>query len=63
MKKFYLDFKSKKDAAPAFMNMLMLNYNNFLDVDDEKKIQPLTKEKANSITKSAPYSDLIQSDY
>jgi hypothetical protein len=30
--KFYLDFDSKKDAAPALLNLLQLTYNNTLDL-------------------------------
>lgn len=30
--KYYLDFDSKKDAAPALLNLLRLTYNNCLDL-------------------------------
>jgi len=43
---FYLEFNNKKDAFPAILNMLMLNYDNFIDANEESKIQLLTKEKA-----------------
>jgi hypothetical protein len=40
--KFYLEFESKRDATPACLNLLMLNYDHFLDINDDARIQVLT---------------------
>jgi len=47
---FYLELDSKKESVPALLNLLMLNYDNYLDIDDNKKISPLTKQKTKEKT-------------
>jgi len=45
--KFYLDFDSKKDAAPALLNLLQLTFNNLLDLGVSAaadEITPLTPQ-------------------
>jgi hypothetical protein len=59
---FYLEFNNKKDACPAILNMLMLNYNNYLDVDDDKKIQLLTKEKAKERVNTDAFTGVLDND-
>ena len=39
---FYLEFNSKHEAQPAVHNLLMINYDNFLDVNDDGKIREMT---------------------
>ena len=36
--KFYLEFESKKLATPSCLNLLRLNYNHFLDINEDAKI-------------------------
>ena len=55
----YLEFDSKKDAVPSILNLLMLNYNNFLDIEDDKKIKPLTVQKAKEVVTQEPYKNLL----
>ncbi len=43
---FYLEFDSKRDAFPAILNMLQLNFDNFLDSNEDNKVQLLTKDSA-----------------
>ena len=42
---FYLDFESKADGKEPLLNMLMLNMNNYIDVNDAKSLIPLTKDR------------------
>lgn len=56
---FYLEFEAKRDAQPAILNLLQLNYDNFLEVNDDKKIQVLTKEKARDVVNKEPYLSLM----
>ena len=57
--KFYLEFEAKRDAQHAILNLLQLNYNNFLDVNDDQKIQVLNKERAREVVNKEPYVSLM----
>lgn len=57
--KFYLEFDQKRDATPSILNLLQLNYDNYLDVNDDKKIYHLTIEKAKSVVNNEPYKSLM----
>lgn len=35
---FYLEFHTKREAQPSVLNLMQLNYDNFLDVNDDAKI-------------------------
>jgi hypothetical protein len=55
--KFYLDFDSKKDAAPALLNLLQLTYNNLLDLSvsaQAEEITPLTPSYVRDVVCEAP---------
>lgn len=56
---FYLEFDSKRDAFPAILNMLQLNFDNFLDTNDDSKVSLLTKESAKQAVKQEPYSTIL----
>jgi hypothetical protein len=58
--KFYLEFESKRDATPACHNLLMLNYDNFLDINDDARIQQLTNQLAKSVANKEPYLSLLE---
>ena len=55
---FYLDFESKRDAFPAIINMFMLNYDNFLEVSDDK-IQLLTQDRAREVIYRDTFKNII----
>ena len=46
---FYLEFNEKHEAQPAVLNLAMLNYDNFLDVNDDNKIREMTTEYAKEV--------------
>ena len=53
---------SKKEAVPALLNMLLLNYDNYLDIDDNKKISPLTKQRAREAVQSEVFKGIVSDD-
>lgn len=55
---FYLDFEYKRDAFPAVLNMFMLNYDNFLETNDDK-IQLLTQERAREVVSRDSFKSII----
>ena len=57
---FYLEFESKQSAKPAVLNLLMLNFNQYLDVNDEAKIFTITYEKAKAVVNSPNYVQLME---
>mmetsp|Transcript_32159 Transcript_32159/g.31477 ORF Transcript_32159/g.31477 Transcript_32159/m.31477 type:complete len:103 (-) Transcript_32159:74-382(-) len=59
---FYLDYSNKNEMAPAVFNMLQLNYNNYLDVNDDKLIQLLTTQKAKEHIASEMFQGIISND-
>lgn len=56
---FYLELGSKKLSQPAVANLLMLNYDNLLDVNDDSKIEELTEAKAKGVVNRDMYKSLI----
>ena len=56
---FYLEFKSKRLAQPALLNMMMLNYDNFLDTNDDAKITLLTKDIAKEVVSRDCYKSIM----
>lgn len=56
---FYLEFDSKKDAFSAILNLLQLNFDNFLDMNEDAKVQLLTKDRAREIVNKDPYSSIL----
>ena len=58
--KFYLEFDSKRDATPSCLNLLMLNYDHFLDINDDTRIQELTPQLAKSVANKEPYLSLLE---
>jgi hypothetical protein len=58
--KFYLEFESKRDATPACLNLLMLNYDHFLDINEDARIQVITPQLAKSVANKEPYLSLLE---
>jgi hypothetical protein len=56
---FYLEFESKRHATPSVLNLLRLNYDHFLDINDDSKIVPLTPALAKSVANSSQYQSIL----
>ena len=56
---FYLEFNSKRDATPAVLNLMQLNYDNFLDVNDDAKLQVLTPSYAKQMVNKECYKEIL----
>ena len=56
---FYLEFESKRHASPACLNLLRLNYDNFLDANDDSKILLLTPQLAKSVVSKEQYMSIL----
>ncbi len=56
---FYLEFESKRHATPACLNLLRLNYDNYLDVNDDSKIQVHTPQLAKSVINKEQYLSVL----
>jgi hypothetical protein len=60
--KNYLEFDEKRDARQALLNLLMLNNDNYTDINDDSKIVIFTKEMVRTIAENAPYKEIIEND-
>lgn len=56
---FYLEFESKRDAKPACLNLLGLNFDNFLDVNEDSKVGPVTHQMAKGTVNREDYKALL----
>jgi hypothetical protein len=55
---WYLEFPSKKETTPAATNILMLNYDHYLDINDNAKLESLTPELAKTRVNLPCYSEI-----
>ena len=56
---FYLEFNSKRDATPAVLNLMQLNYDNFLDINEDGKLQIVTPSFAKSVVNKECYKEIL----
>lgn len=56
---FYLEFEEKVVAQPAVLNLLMLNYDNFLEANDETKIEKLTYQIVKNIINKDWFKNIL----
>ncbi len=54
-----MELGSKKLAQPAVSNMLMLNYDNYLDINDDSKIEELTEARAKAVINRDMFKSLM----
>ena len=56
---FYLEWDSKRVAQPSVLNLLMLNQDNFLDVNDDNRIQELTEAVAKEMVNREMFVSIV----
>lgn len=56
---FYLEFDTKHDAQASVYNLLMLNYDNYLEAGDDSNIRVLTEQIAREVVNRECYKKLL----
>lgn len=56
---FYLEFESKRDAKPACMNLLGLNFDNFMEVNEDSRVGPVTYQMAKAVVNREAYKSIL----
>lgn len=56
---FYLELDHKRDAQPAVLNLLQLNYDNYLEYSDDSKTVVLTEQIVREVVNRECYKSIM----